>query len=250
MYDSEYPTDEDVLNETYGRATYFVTCNASVMNQDDLLYFYGRYKQVDAGPCSAPMPGILKFRSRNKWSSWNSLGNMTKEEAMQQYVDRLTFACPDWDVNKPKDTREKKNFGPVNSSCLNTDPVLEEGCKTIFDFIKEGNCEKVKSLISTDAAVKCVVDDGGLSLLHWACDRGHSDIVNLLISSGVDLNSQDNDGQTPLHYASSCGHENVVKLLLNSGAKADIFDSDGLSPADVAYSTALNELFTKRTAQV
>ena len=37
-------------------------------------------------------------------------------------------------------------------------------------------------------------------MLHWACDRGHLDVVKFLINGGADVNVQDPDLQTPLHY--------------------------------------------------
>lgn len=249
MDESEFPhEDDDNLLETFKRAAEYVTFNASVMKEDDLLFLYGRYKQANVGPCTEPMPGIFKFRNRSKWSAWNSLGEMSKEEAMQQYIDKVCELNPDFDIcTKTKDSSDKKHFGPVNSTCLNTDPILTEEAKTIFDFVKEGNSDKVECLLSANNSLKNGVDDDGLSLLHWACDRGHSSIVNLLLSNGADINKQDNDGQTPLHYASSCGHEDVVNILLKAGAKVSIFDSDGLSPADVAYNTSLKELLTIKT---
>ena len=30
----------------------------------------------------------------------------------------------------------------------------------------------------------------GMALIHWACDRGHLHIVELLVSSGADINMQ------------------------------------------------------------
>ena len=29
-----------------------------------------------------------------------------------------------------------------------------------------------------------------MSLLHWACDRGHRDVAELLINNGADINCQ------------------------------------------------------------
>lgn len=244
MDESEFPPDDDdVLQETFKRASDYVTFNAANMKDDDLLYLYGRYKQALSGPCTEPMPGILKFRQRSKWSAWNALGDMAKEDAMQQYIDKISRLNQDWDTSKPE-VSEKKHFGPVSSSCLNTDPELTEESKTIFDYIKEGNLDKVKKLISSDSSLKCAVDEDGLSLMHWACDRGHSNIVNLLVSQGVDINKQDNDGQTPLHYASSCGHEDVANILLKAGANVNVFDTDGLNPADVAYNISMKDLLT------
>ena len=58
----------------------------------------------------------------------------------------------------------------------------------------------------------------GRSLLHVACQKGYSGIVQLLIDNGSNLFAKDVTGnmRTPLHYAASNGHEECVKILLNS----------------------------------
>ena len=37
-------------------------------------------------------------------------------------------------------------------------------------------------------------------MLHWACDRGHLEVVKFLLQSGADVNLQDKESQTALHY--------------------------------------------------
>lgn len=248
MEDGDFPDMEpdDALSTTFKLATDFVTENASVMQQDDLLYLYGRYKQSTVGKCTEPMPGILKFRSRSKWTAWNGLGDMAKDEAMKQYIEKVTRISPDWDTSEKKDVKKKStHFGPVNSICQKTDPELNFESKTVFDFVKEGNLGQIKELVTANPGfVKDFSDENGLSLLHWACDRGLVGVGEFLVCAGADVNCQDKDGQTPLHYASSCGHGEVVSLLLRKGASVSVFDADGLSPADVAYSTHIKELLT------
>ncbi|KAF8792889.1 Laminin subunit alpha-1 like protein [Argiope bruennichi] len=240
MEDDDFlENEDDALETSFKLATDFVTENASVMQQDDLLFLYGRYKQATVGVCNEPMPGILKFKSRSKWSAWHELGNMTKEEAMKQYIKKVSQISPDWDAASRKESRKKSHFGPVNSTCQKTDVDLNEDAKTVFDFVKEGNLNRIKELISSKSSLKDCCDEGGLSLLHWACDRGQTEIAEFLISEGTDINFQDKDGQTPLHYASSCGHEEVINLLLKKGAVTNIYDADGLTPADVAYKRGL-----------
>ena len=50
----------------------------------------------------------------------------------------------------------------------------------------------------------------GLAMLHWACDRGHLDVVKFLVNRGADVNIQDPDLQTPLHYG-----KHIRKLCSN-----------------------------------
>lgn len=41
----------------------------------------------------------------------------------------------------------------------------------------------------------------GKTALQVACHQGHIEIVRLLLTSGADLEAQDEDGDTALHYA-------------------------------------------------
>lgn len=53
------------------------------------LKFYGLYKQATEGTNTTPKPGFWDVVSRAKWEAWTKLGDISKEEAMQQYVDCL-----------------------------------------------------------------------------------------------------------------------------------------------------------------
>ncbi len=54
-----------------------------------LLKFYGYYKQATNGNCITSKPSIFKVVERAKWDAWNSLQNLSKEEAMQGYIDQI-----------------------------------------------------------------------------------------------------------------------------------------------------------------
>ncbi|XP_071538810.1 acyl-CoA-binding domain-containing protein 5-like isoform X2 [Panulirus ornatus] len=58
-------------------------------SHDMMLKFYGLYKQAVEGPCTEPKPAFYEVVKGYKWRAWNSLGNMTKNEAMNSYVDEL-----------------------------------------------------------------------------------------------------------------------------------------------------------------
>ena len=78
------------------------------------------------------------------------------------------------------------------------------------------------------AAVKTFLDKGvdvnsktryGATALSYACDKGHVEVVRLLIERGADVNVKDTFyGEVPLGWALSHGHAQVVKLLLDKGA--------------------------------
>ncbi|KAF6720286.1 Acyl-CoA-binding domain-containing protein 5 [Oryzias melastigma] len=59
-------------------------------SDDMMLMFYSYYKQATAGPCNFPRPiGFWDSNSKAKWDAWSSLGNMTKEEAMKNYIEAI-----------------------------------------------------------------------------------------------------------------------------------------------------------------
>ena len=52
------------------------------------------------------------------------------------------------------------------------------------------------------------------SAFNHACGRGQKDVIEFLLSKGVDLADGGGDGQTPLHWAVIIGQLEMVKLLL------------------------------------
>jgi len=70
--------------------------------------------------------------------------------------------------------------------------------------------------------------------LHSAAQRGHKEIVELLLANGADVNVTNRWGQTPLHYAVVFRHEEVVKALLNAGADPNAKMLDGSTAHDLA----------------
>jgi hypothetical protein len=64
--------------------------------------------------------------------------------------------------------------------------------------------------------------------LSVAADRGHTEIVRMLLDAGEDPNRYNPVGghshTTPLHQAAGAGHAEVVKLLVERGARIDMKD--------------------------
>ena len=90
-----------------------------------------------------------------------------------------------------------------------------------------GNIEVVKQHLAagTDLNAK---DMHGNASLHHAAERGHKEIVELLIANDADVNVKEKN--TPIHKAAMNGHKDIAELLIANGAdvNAKSFDNNQL----------------------
>lgn len=63
------------------------------------------------------------------------------------------------------------------------------------------------------------IDRYGRTALHYACDRGHPSIVQLLLTAGCNVNHTSADNVTALHLACSVGNCDIVRMLIQAGAR-------------------------------
>ncbi|CAL7950980.1 unnamed protein product [Xylocopa violacea] len=54
-----------------------------------MLRFYAYYKQATEGQCLQPKPAFWEVVKKAKWDAWTRLGNMSRTEAMNNYVEEL-----------------------------------------------------------------------------------------------------------------------------------------------------------------
>eukprot|EP00198_Chlamydomonas_reinhardtii_P002555 XP_001691891.1 predicted protein [Chlamydomonas reinhardtii] len=92
---------------------------------------------------------------------------------------------------------------------------------------------------ASSAAAAAAADREGRTPLWVASQRGHVELVQLLLSraggeGGVDVNAANSSGVTPLRVAAAQGHADVVAALLAAGAAPDLADKDAFTPLYVA----------------
>ncbi|KAL4634874.1 acyl-CoA-binding domain-containing protein 6 isoform X2 [Arapaima gigas] len=219
-------------------------------SREQLLYLYARYKQVKVGKCNTPKPGFFDFEGQRKWQAWKQLGDMSAEQAMQEYVSCVQALDPDGShLLSEKRTKERRTgFGGPAISSLYQEEMIREEDKNIFDYCRENNIERVTKAISSNKVDVNTKDEEGRALLHWACDRGHKELVSMLLQNNADINSQDDEGQTALHYASACEFVDIVELLLQAGADPSIKDQEGSLPEEVTESKDISSLLRQYAA--
>ena len=80
-----------------------------------MLQFYSYYKQATQGPCDLPKPSFWDVINKAKWNAWASLGQMTKEKAMQLYVVEIKKVK---EFNKPDLCQNRLEIGKFSSIIL------------------------------------------------------------------------------------------------------------------------------------
>ncbi|KAL0424138.1 UNVERIFIED_CONTAM: Acyl-CoA-binding domain-containing protein 3 [Sesamum radiatum] len=85
------------LEKNFGEAVVFVGSKSNADQIADVkLQLYGLQKVALEGPCHGSQPMALKLSARSKWNSWQKLGNMSRETAMEKYIEVLSKAVPNW----------------------------------------------------------------------------------------------------------------------------------------------------------
>ncbi len=133
----------------------------------------------------------------------------------------------------------------------------------IHDAVKNGDLEKVKSLVEIDSQFVDLKDSNGMTPLMWAAQKMKYELLKYLVTKGADVNATDTDnntaldsiafrgdleaaklllahkarvdiGVTPLFYAAMAGHGDIVRLLVELGAPLEIRDSYQRTPLLIA----------------
>ena len=118
--------------------------------------------------------------------------------------------------------------------CVFLEEILREEDELV-DASQEGKSEDViKLLCSGMVDVNCSGRTPGHRLdstpLYEAAWKGHTNVVQILIDKGADLNKTSQWGQTPVNMAARAGHKHVVQLLLDKGADPNEASGRGQTP--------------------
>ena len=93
--------------------------------------------------------------------------------------------------------------------------------------VRRGDIETVKGLLAKGADTNTSDSQFGVSPLSWAALLGQTEIAELLIRNGADVNGRNRDGGTALHGAAFLGHTDTAALLVQKGADVNATNDKG-----------------------
>jgi ankyrin repeat protein len=132
----------------------------------------------------------------------------------------------------PIDCRDKDNSTALLLSCArgyyscaeyllyngaNPNARRTTGASSLYFAAFYHHTHIVELLINKYKAIIDLSTFDGSTALHVACERGFTDIVQLLINSQVNINAKMNDGTTAIMLACQNGHLSVVQMLISTG---------------------------------
>ncbi|EJU00996.1 ankyrin [Dacryopinax primogenitus] len=216
-------------SEQFKQAAEYVATSPKLkkLPNETKLQLYGLYKAVtvSASP-SGPRPGLLSFEGRAKWDAWDRIGKefggKPKEEVERKYLD--VCKSSGWEegvapepTGKREEGGEGGSSGPAGlgvsvSQMLREDEAEHEGKNDLQGAVVRGDVGKVNEFLLQGEAINGV-DEYGFTALHLAADRGHKEIVQLLLDRGANVGIKDPDGETAISLAREAGHEEIVVLI-------------------------------------
>ena len=108
---------------------------------------------------------------------------------------------------------------------------------SITQAAETGNIEAIKQHLAAGADVNTMT-----ASLHRAAYNKHKEIIELLITNGVDVNGKNDAAETPLHLATT---KEIAELLIANGADVNAATNRGTTPLDWAANGEIASLIRK-----
>lgn len=102
----------------------------------------------------------------------------------------------------------------------------------LYHAVDSGDISRLQQLIQHGADVNQYYDDlshvNSKAILHFACAKGHTECIRMLLRNGALINAVDKFRMTSLMYAVCANNIDIVKILIEADSSTiDVQDSSG-----------------------
>jgi ankyrin repeat protein len=134
----------------------------------------------------------------------------------------------------------EQGFSPDNIDA----PQADGRFTPLMRAAKLGRLDIVEELLSLGVDFAALNADG-CNALWLACYGGNHALIERLIAAGIDIDHQNGNGASYLMYVASNSKPDLVKLLLDHGANRELKNFDDFSALDLAASLPCLKLLKK-----
>ncbi len=104
-------------------------------------------------------------------------------------------------------------------------PLFADLNDQLIQAATDDNQEQVLLLIESGADIN-TTDENGATALAWAVQNGNPELVQILIQKSINLDTSEfNTGFTPLIRAIGNGYTEIAELLISAGADVELKDN-------------------------
>ncbi|KAI0331990.1 ankyrin [Cubamyces sp. BRFM 1775] len=201
----------------FGEAAAYLSNATALSSVSDAtkLELYGIFKFLTVSPTpNTSKPSIFNFTGRAKWDAWHSAGETYKDrpaDAENRYLEIARGLG--WSEGQKVDVQRQSTDSEESAES-------EEGIWATEEELAQRRSEKsaMGRVMSTMTSEPEGADETG-TLWTSALSGDVQGVVSFMEKdAGVDVNARDENGYTPLHLAADRGHAEVVKVLLERGA--------------------------------
>ncbi|GAA5934168.1 hypothetical protein JCM1841_004656 [Sporobolomyces salmonicolor] len=211
---------------SFDRAVQWVATSNTPADTQTKLRLYALFKIAYTSPRpETSRPGIFDFSGRAKWDAWDELGQRGgydgaegKQRAQDEYVAEAVRMG--WQEDSEGETGAAPPPGKkelmVSVSKMEDGFVDEAPLSKLHEFALEGDASALSAFLSSAEGKSCHVDERdsyGFAPLHLATDRGHAEVVKVLLAAGADKSLKDDDGNTALDLARLAEQDELVAVL-------------------------------------
>ncbi|EFA79781.1 ankyrin repeat-containing protein [Heterostelium album PN500] len=215
------------------------------LKDEQQLYFYGHFKQATQGKCNTKQPSFFDFVGKAKWSSWSNLGDMSKEDAMNNYIKKLDELQPNWreSINDTATTTTASTTTTTTNTSNTTktkssdqslsDDDDEEANKneSLFESSEDESSSKRGGAMGPIMSRFNIASEENMvskthdkeDIVYWSsCDNLNKVEELLKVSSGKCINDRDSEQKTALIWCCDRGNLEITELLLSGEYHVDI----------------------------
>ena len=121
------------------------------------------------------------------------------------------------------------------------DPKEDWGYEPNINIATKYNHKEIVELLISYGVNLNSISHPGQTSLHYAIKHNYEEIAEILIKNGADLNIRDSYDQTALHFASISNMQEIIKLLISHGADVNLKDSKGKTAFDYLLGSEINK---------